>query len=213
MTRRIAAGKPGSDPKDVYFYHMPKTGGGSVSTMLSKCQTYDKRNVYYNSINMHGGHTAFTNGRYDVPDKDGTVITWIRNPASITYSAYHYFRRGVYLNPDKLDRPRPDEPLGGMIWDIQHTASLEHYANEVEFPYPYGWWPDISQFDFVGVTEAMEGSIKALGVLLDLEIPYDAEKRNTCDYDRTERPGEDRLNELFRKERAEWESRLNEVKA
>lgn len=199
--------------RDLLFHHIPKTGGGSVATMLAHTRKRLKNGQSMSAFKVYGAHTGFHEGRCfyerrrDTFRYDPFLITWLRHPVDILYSAYSYFSRSKRYRNDKSSRPRPPkgEPLETMIWTIQQHPNIESFV-ESPIPYPKGWWPsDISQFDFVGICEDMEKSISRLSEFTGENIKYNDARLNSSEYDRGHRPGEERLNKLFEKEIEEFE--------
>lgn len=204
----------------VVHNHVPKTGGNFLRNCFAAAgvpvrHLLSTRESWFPEEALPGqflsSHFLFRAGRPAVEEIPGEVlvVSLVRDPLSMFYSAFHFFRRPGNVRTVHVEN-LPD-PFGGQVALIRSAASLEEYSSdsfleaaEVD-PFPVGAFPDPASLDFLGTSEKMGASLIALGDLLGERIPA-VRSANVGRYDRAERPNASRLRRRFELEEEIWRS-------
>ena len=138
-------------------------------------------------------HHAF-DPSYFTPKEDDFYFTLIRHPVDMFYSYYHYFK-DLPGHEDELTREMEFEEY--MDYKIKHyNLSREMIRNYGLVPpkkcpiaagervhgpgivFPQQWYNiDFEKFDFVGITDEMEDTLKVLGSMTGLVLDSDTDKK------------------------------------
>lgn len=156
----------------IVFHHIQKTGGTSVVNSLSRCLPHTRATFSDIDIRPFGDHGLFSSHHafkdYDGP---GLFITWIRNPVDMFYSGWRYYSGAGRPHPNY----KPTETLEFIRRYIKPTSLKEYVDKCLEIDHPHMFprtmfdlpW---ERFDFVGVTEAMDDSIRRLARRTGLKL-------------------------------------------
>lgn len=152
----------------IVFHHIPKSGGTSVVNSLK--HRFPHHRVTFNETEgrvwgnngLFSSHHAFRD--YSGP---GLFITWIRNPVDMFYSAWRYYTQSGRPHPQY----QPEKTAQFIKDKLRGCHTIREYvdrclADDDPAMFPRGLF-DLhwDRFDFVGVTEEMDQSMKRLGDL------------------------------------------------
>lgn len=148
--------------KNCVFFHIPKTGGISVSNALFKGVSWGHRNVeYYQKV--------LGIKRFDESFK----FTFVRNPYDRLWSAFHFLKKGG-LND--IDRHFSQKELSNYDFDsfVSDGLKQEKILGWVHFKPQHSFVCDkdgILCVDYVGRLETMKKSYKEVCEILGSDIP------------------------------------------
>lgn len=128
--------------KPLYFCHVPRTGGTTISHILNSC--FDCLKV--SSRTLPDITTECLHGHFDYNSyKLGTWITFIREPHTRLESLYNHY---LHYNPNL-------SPI--VFLDMVGTNPMTRQLNN-------------GKFDFIGIFEHFADEVMRLGEFLDINI-------------------------------------------
>lgn len=181
----------------IFSIHIPKSGGTTFKEYLNQCfpgkvafdYQRDKSKILDelpgDTMVLHGHFKSnhykdhFTNARY---------ITWLRNPTQIPVSMYYYFLR----NPDM------DNKYCARLYE--QNQSLEEFIlsrKNWNLATKFVDGKPLSDFDFVGIVEEYDASIKLFNRIFKIENEIIVKPRNQ---NKSKSPGKYKVDPLLIKE-------------
>lgn len=199
--------------KRIIFHHIPKTGGSYVIEALENSRWDGKpieairfafperalQDLTFRDERLLSSHWAFHPTRFR-PGEEMIWITWIRDPARMFFSAWHYYRRPGATEQTTVR----DSRFRGQIEAIQEAKDLNQYLDWFFAggdAFPLGQLPtNLNRFDFVGRCEHMHQDLIELGELCGFTPAFSTKARPQSPY--TTNPEDesavrDRLNRLL----------------
>ena len=175
--------------RTVLFHHVPKTGGASLLHALTRgldLQTgrlgTARRAQFIDWVEdgrrwvdghpearLFSSHYALTDVE---PRADELLITWIRDPLAMLFSAWRYYRQPGL--PDAVYRP---VEVREELLRLRAAPRIEAYLDDVldrrpRRGIPFGQLSQLGDaFEFVGALENHTTSLARLGELLGVELP------------------------------------------
>ena len=162
--------------------HIPKCGGISFEHVLRRI--FGDRRVWLNYGVVAGRsqarpelippqarciHGHFPSDTFDDIVPTPHLVTWLRHPVERVVSNYHHFLRHA-------DPANPcSAALHGRDLSLEAFAELEGMRNEAS---RYLAGKPLGAFDFVGITEKFEQSLRVFGAAFGFSVPASAPHEN-----------------------------------
>lgn len=176
----------------IVFHHIPKSGGSHAAVVLNSYvkpkgenlgsarrpihkdgsgrQWIDER-LERNDVpfaKLFSSHNAFFPDEFK-PRPEELYMTWIRNPADMLYSGYHFWNMEG-REPHQF-QPQWVRELAMKCVGHESEEAYVDFALKNKKVFPMGffdWTPD--QFDFVGISELMDQSLACIASMFGLEF-------------------------------------------
>lgn len=179
-----ASNSPMENAPPLIFFHIPKTGGVTIVSLL---ENYLPRKKTGCKGGIHSTHAQVYDYLSQNPTllQDCQLITFLRDPIERIISHHKYLIKQLKKNHSNFsvyDLPPDQDPLYSQKNTMSKTLSGLDTADSKISDYQHLEQAKsfIDHCFFVGITERMEDSLAILFDKLDLPIPHYTPKFNEC---------------------------------
>lgn len=174
-------------PDRIIFHHIPKSGGTSVMQAIGKainprtsCRGAFRHDPLFGddlirsdfSSYFFSSHFSFHGDHYK-KDQDHFLLTWVRHPVAMFYSACEYYRQDSrpsrHFQPVHLRKELQDLVTFETIYDYIDAVLEGSREKELVFPSFY-FREDWERFDYIGCCETHAEDLTELGNILNLPL-------------------------------------------
>lgn len=171
----------------IIFFHIPKTGGVTVSSLLMN--QYDTSQIIGNNISLHsyGFHFSYYETKNNLDISDFKLITFLRNPVDRVLSEQRYCIEKHHADPQILKAHRlsikgePIETVSNVACKMLSGLDDKDTNISIEEHLACAKKALANQFFFIGITEKMNESIELLFSLLNWPTPEEIPQFNATD--------------------------------